>query len=260
MQHTWWAKRQWGIFHPTRRTDGSLEVVVPHRHSIIPTQDYQKDYGIKQWTCKQLDFPHPSTPALGPTHPHVAYNGYRVPIPRVKQPRRGVDHPPPSSAEVKDRVQLYLYSPSKPSWSVLGWISPSRFILYGATLLGVVSTSQAEPINKYKNINGKLLKSGQLYLRPQTCIKSHSTICSSNSRCLVQSRNAANTSVEESTIYRICEYAGWFVSLRHKYGSVFSVRTVSEFRYTQRVTTPCTLNSQPVLRSLSGHLNTFYWQ
>ena len=26
---------------------------------------------------------------------------------------------PPSSAEVKDRVQLYLYSPSLPSWQVM---------------------------------------------------------------------------------------------------------------------------------------------
>jgi hypothetical protein len=34
---------------------------------------------------------------------------------RVKWPGRGVDHPRPSSAEVKERVQLYLYSPSGPS-------------------------------------------------------------------------------------------------------------------------------------------------
>jgi hypothetical protein len=32
----------------------------------------------------------------------------------------GVDHPPPSSAEVKERVKLYLYSPSGPSWAVIG--------------------------------------------------------------------------------------------------------------------------------------------
>jgi hypothetical protein len=36
-------------------------------------------------------------------------------FPGVKQPRRGVDHPPPSSVEVKERVELYLYSPSGPS-------------------------------------------------------------------------------------------------------------------------------------------------
>ena len=31
----------------------------------------------------------------------------------VKRPGRGVDHPPPSSAEVKERVELYLFSPSE---------------------------------------------------------------------------------------------------------------------------------------------------
>jgi len=38
----------------------------------------------------------------------------------VKRPGRGVDHPPTSSAEVKERVELYLYFPSGPSWPVLG--------------------------------------------------------------------------------------------------------------------------------------------
>jgi hypothetical protein len=33
----------------------------------------------------------------------------------VKRPGRGVDHPPSSSAEVKERLQLYLYSPFGPS-------------------------------------------------------------------------------------------------------------------------------------------------
>jgi hypothetical protein len=36
-------------------------------------------------------------------------------LPGVKRSGRGVDHPPPSSAEVKERVELYLYSPSGPS-------------------------------------------------------------------------------------------------------------------------------------------------
>jgi len=39
--------------------------------------------------------------------------------PGVKRPGRGVDHTP-SSAEVKERVELYLYSPFGPSWPVLG--------------------------------------------------------------------------------------------------------------------------------------------
>ena len=38
----------------------------------------------------------------------------------IKQPGRGVTHQPPSSADVKERVELYLYSPSGPSWPVPG--------------------------------------------------------------------------------------------------------------------------------------------
>jgi len=41
-------------------------------------------------------------------------------FPGVKQPGRVVGHPPLSSAEVKERVELYLYSPFEPSWPVLG--------------------------------------------------------------------------------------------------------------------------------------------
>jgi hypothetical protein len=37
-------------------------------------------------------------------------------FPGVKRPGRGIDRQPPSSAEVKERVELYLYSPSVPSW------------------------------------------------------------------------------------------------------------------------------------------------
>ena len=33
---------------------------------------------------------------------------------------RAVDHPPPSSAEVKEKVELYLYSPFESSWPVIG--------------------------------------------------------------------------------------------------------------------------------------------
>jgi hypothetical protein len=33
---------------------------------------------------------------------------------------RGVNHPPASSDQVKERVELYLYTPVGPSWPVLG--------------------------------------------------------------------------------------------------------------------------------------------
>jgi hypothetical protein len=50
----------------------------------------------------------------------LLYNGYQVSLSGVKQPGHGVAHPPPSSAEVKERVYLYLYSTCGPSWPVLG--------------------------------------------------------------------------------------------------------------------------------------------
>jgi hypothetical protein len=52
--------------------------------------------------------------------PSLLYYGYRVSFPGVKRPGRTVDHPPSSSARVKERVELYLYSPSGPSWPVIG--------------------------------------------------------------------------------------------------------------------------------------------
>jgi len=51
---------------------------------------------------------HPSTYAMGTS----SFLG-------VKLPGRGVDHPPPSNAEVKERVELHLYFPSGPLWPVL---------------------------------------------------------------------------------------------------------------------------------------------
>jgi hypothetical protein len=38
----------------------------------------------------------------------------------VNQPGRGVDHPTQFSAEVKEKVELYIFSPSGSSWPVLG--------------------------------------------------------------------------------------------------------------------------------------------
>jgi hypothetical protein len=44
--------------------------------------------------------------------------------PAVKRSGRGVDHPPQSSAEVKESVELYLYSHSGFSWQVTGLTLP----------------------------------------------------------------------------------------------------------------------------------------
>jgi len=64
------------------------------------------------------DFSHPSKPVLGPSS--LLYKEYRFCIPEVNRPGRGVDDTSPSSAAVKERVELYLYTPSGPSWPVLG--------------------------------------------------------------------------------------------------------------------------------------------
>ena len=39
---------------------------------------------------------------------------------RIKRPRCGADHPPPFKCRRHERVGLYLYSPSGPSWPVIG--------------------------------------------------------------------------------------------------------------------------------------------
>jgi hypothetical protein len=37
----------------------------------------------------------------------------------LKRPGRGVNDTPQSSAEVKEKVEVYLYSPSVPSWHAI---------------------------------------------------------------------------------------------------------------------------------------------
>jgi hypothetical protein len=52
--------------------------------------------------------------------PHsLPYNGYRVSFPGVRRPGRGIGHPPLSSAVVKQRLELYIYSHSVPSCHVI---------------------------------------------------------------------------------------------------------------------------------------------
>jgi len=55
----------------------------------------------------------------GPGAHPASYTMGTSSFPGVKLPGHGVDHPPTSSAEVKERVELYLYSPSGPLRPVL---------------------------------------------------------------------------------------------------------------------------------------------
>jgi hypothetical protein len=68
------------------------------------------------------DFPHPSRPALG-LSPSLLYNGYRV-FPGVKAARAWQWPPTQSSSEVKERVEIYLYSTFGPLWPVVEWTLP----------------------------------------------------------------------------------------------------------------------------------------
>jgi hypothetical protein len=52
-------------------------------------------------------------------HP-ASYTMGNEPFPKVSRPRSGFVHSPPPSAQVKERVELYICFPSRPSWSVIG--------------------------------------------------------------------------------------------------------------------------------------------
>jgi hypothetical protein len=69
-----------------------------------------------------MDCRNPSENKIFCTHPHqlwsspiLLYNAYQVYFLGVQQLACGIDHPPPSSVMVRERVELYLYSPSGPS-------------------------------------------------------------------------------------------------------------------------------------------------
>jgi hypothetical protein len=80
------------------------------------------------------NFLHLSRPALGP--PSLLYNGYRVSFVGVQRPGCGTDHTPPSTAKVKERIEIYLYSPSGSSWPVQGRTLPLLYLclLYFKTI------------------------------------------------------------------------------------------------------------------------------
>jgi hypothetical protein len=67
------------------------------------------------------DLSHPSRP----THPASCTKSTGVSFPWIKRLMRGLNHS--SSAEVKERVELYLYSPSGTTLPATEWILPSLF-------------------------------------------------------------------------------------------------------------------------------------
>jgi len=72
--------------------------------------------GIESWWGARFSTPVQTGPGAHP----ASYSMGTGSFPGVKRPGRGVDHVLPSSAEVKEKVELYLYSTSGPSWPVIG--------------------------------------------------------------------------------------------------------------------------------------------
>jgi hypothetical protein len=87
---------------PCRSQDGSVSTVTWLRAGRSGF-DSRQGLGIFLFTTA-------SRPAMGPTQPPIQWvTG--VFSPGIKRPGREADHSPPSSAEVKERAELYLHSP-----------------------------------------------------------------------------------------------------------------------------------------------------
>ena len=91
----------------------------------------------------------PSGAEIFPTHPDwpwgppsLLHDECWVSFLGVKRPWHGIILPPPSSAEVKERVELYLYSPSGLSWPLLGQNLPFFIsVKYDLNILSFPTTS-----------------------------------------------------------------------------------------------------------------------
>ena len=76
----------------------------------------------------------------------LLYNRYRVYLPAVKRPGCSANHTLPSSAEVRERVQLHLYSPLWAFMACYRVNSTYFFYIYELTLLQWHLTESAAEI------------------------------------------------------------------------------------------------------------------
>jgi hypothetical protein len=74
--------------------------------------------GIESRCGRDTRIPHSSRQVLGYTQPPITIGTES--FLGVNWLGCGVDHPPPSRAEVKGSLELYVYSPSGPSWPIVG--------------------------------------------------------------------------------------------------------------------------------------------
>ena len=96
---------------------GSLRHGVSRDRSVSTAIRYGLDgLGIEFRWGACFSVPVQTGPGAHPT----SYIMGTVSFPGVKRRGRGVDHPSPPSAEVKERIDIYVYYTSGPSWALLG--------------------------------------------------------------------------------------------------------------------------------------------
>jgi len=80
---------------------------------FVISRQYHNQLMRCAWSGDRIPVGGPRFSAPVKTGPEAHPASYTLGVgsfPGIKRPGCGVDHPPPSSAEVKERVELYLYS------------------------------------------------------------------------------------------------------------------------------------------------------
>jgi len=107
-----------------KQTSNNIRILIPEeRNTLLPLTRYGLDGpGFKlRWGAR-----YSKTVQTGPGAHPASYTKRTGTFPAVKQLKSGVDHPPRSNAQVKERVKLYISSPAVPTWKVIGWNLLSR--------------------------------------------------------------------------------------------------------------------------------------
>ena len=110
-----------------------------------------------EWGWGGARYSAPSRTALGPTQPPIRWEPGH--LRGVNRPGCGDDHPPPSSADVKERMQLYLYSPYWP------------YGLYRASVPVQYSYTSTPPIGRTACTEPQCLYSTAIHLLPLWAIR-----------------------------------------------------------------------------------------
>jgi len=92
---------------------------------ILATGYRLDDLVFESWWGR--DFTHMPRPALGPTEPRIQRIMGLFPRDKAAESWRWL--PTPYNPEVKERTELYPYSPPRPSWPVTGWTSPLNIFI-----------------------------------------------------------------------------------------------------------------------------------